>query len=207
MDSPRRFILFFLLLMLGVSSFLYIPRYLAERAQTAELANLISNPESGKTRSLEARTKSAGCISENSLPDHACTPGAVFGDISEDRVCTPGYSKTVRNVPQKLRKEVFAEYGVPYSQPRGSYEVDHLIPLALGGDNEIANLFPQPAEPPPGFREKDIVEIFLHEEVCAGRADLASSQWQIANDWLAIYKNLTAAQIEKIKNKYRNWSN
>jgi hypothetical protein len=38
-----------------------------------------------------------------------------------------------------LRRRVFR-------QPRGAYEVDHLIPLELGGDNVIANLWPEAAE-------------------------------------------------------------
>ena len=51
----------------------------------------------------------------------------------------PGYTTTVRNVPMKVRKQVFVEYGIPYAQHSG-YEVDHLISLQLGGSNDISNL-------------------------------------------------------------------
>jgi 5-methylcytosine-specific restriction endonuclease McrA len=32
-----------------------------------------------------------------------------------------------------------------YPQQHGAFEVDHLIPLELGGDNVIANLWPEAA--------------------------------------------------------------
>ena len=106
-----------------------------------------------------------------------------------------------------MRKKVFAEYGVDYPVPRGAYEVDHLIPLTLGGNNDIANLFPQPAEPAPGFREKDLVEVYLHEEVCNSRVAVSIAQERIAEDWLAIYNNLSADDISHLKKTYHNWSN
>ena len=33
-------------------------------------------------------------------------------------------------------------------------EIDHIIPLELGGSNDIANLFPEPGAGAAGFREK-----------------------------------------------------
>jgi hypothetical protein len=109
-------------------------------------------------------------------------------------------------VSAKLKKQLYAEYGLT-PQPRGTYEVDHIIPLAIGGDNDIANLFPESALPKPGFKEKDLVEIYLQQEVCAGRADLAVSQYQIATDWTVIYNNLLPEQITELKNRFSNWSN
>lgn len=150
----------------------------------------------------DARIKSKDCKAKNNLPDHECTPGAIFENATVDQICVPGYTKTVRNVSTKLRKEVYAEYGVTYPQPRGAYEVDHLIPLAIGGSNDIANLFLEPAKPAPGFHEKDIVEIYLQQEICAHRVALSVAQQQIANDWVKIYNNLIPEQILTIKKKY-----
>jgi hypothetical protein len=48
----------------------------------------------------------------------------------------------VRNVPAKMKREVYEEYGVT-SHGRGDYEVDHLIPLELGSSNSIKNLWPE----------------------------------------------------------------
>ncbi len=95
----------------------------------------------------------------------------------------------MRNVPAALKHEVYSEYGI-YHHERGEYEVDHYIPLELGGSNDIANLFPEAAEPKPGFHEKDKVENYLHAEVCAGRIPLDEAQKKIAFNWLEIYKQI-----------------
>lgn len=139
------------------------------------------------------RTKSSGCQVNGPLPDQACTPGAIFPDVTKEQVCTPGYSKSVRNVPQSVKDDVYAEYGVKTHKP-GQYEVDHLIPLELGGSNDIANLFPEAAEPRPGFHEKDRVEDYLHDQVCEGKMSLREAQRQIATDWTKVYHQMTSGQ-------------
>ena len=156
---------------------------------------------------LDERSKSANCHVLGPLPDPECTPGAIFPNATIAEICVSGYSKRVRNVSTSLKKRVYAQYGIQYPQKTGTYETDHLIPLAIGGNNDIANLFPEAAEPKPGFKEKDVVEVFLQQEVCAGRADLATAQKQIATDWLAVYEVLTPEQISAIRTKYSNWSN
>lgn len=163
-------------------------------------------PSKTRTLKLGERTKTKNCEVRGPLPDPACSPGSFFADATPDKFCVSGYTKTVRSVSAKLKKQVYAEYGLT-PQPRGTYEVDHIIPLAIGGDNSIANLFPESAVPNPGFKEKDLVEVYLQQEVCAGRADLAVSQYQIATDWTVIYNNLLPEQITELKNKVRNWAN
>jgi hypothetical protein len=143
----------------------------------------------GSVPALGHRTKTSGCVSTNGLPDPACTPGAVFPDATVDQICTPGYSSSVRNVPQGVKDQVYAEYGIPSHEP-GQYEVDHLISLELGGSNDISNLWPEPADPRPGFHEKDKVENYLHDEICAGRISLQQAQYQIATNWYAVYQTL-----------------
>lgn len=101
----------------------------------------------------------------------------------------PLYTKKVRRVPESLRRQVRDAYGVTH-QDKGEYEMDHLIPLELGGSNDIANLFPEPAEPRPGYHEKDRLENYLHREVCSGRMDLKKAQVMIANDWVSVYRQM-----------------
>lgn len=135
------------------------------------------------------RTKTSGCISRNSLPDPACTPGAVFPDATAKQICVPGYSSSVRDVSTFTKDRVYAEYGIRSHSP-GEYEVDHLISLELGGSNAIANLWPEPAEPRPGFHEKDQVENYLHDQICSGAMALTVAQTKIANNWLAVFNEI-----------------
>jgi predicted N-acetyltransferase YhbS len=96
----------------------------------------------------------------------------------------------VRNVPFAEKQAVYAEYGITSHQP-GQYEVDHLISLELGGSNSVQNLWPEAAEPRPGFHEKDQVENYLHQLVCSGRLDLETAQAEIRDDWLQVYVAMT----------------
>jgi len=75
------------------------------------------------------------------LPDAKLTPGDTFNVTAED-VCVPGYAKKARAVPVWLKRQAYAEYGVTQYKT-GDSEVDHLIPLSLGGSNSIRNLWPQ----------------------------------------------------------------
>ncbi len=138
---------------------------------------------------LGTRTKTSGCVSQNALPDPACTPGAILPDATKDQICVSGYASTTRNVPTSEKDKVYAEYGI-VSHTAGQYEVDHLISLELGGSNGIANLWPEPADPRPGFHEKDKVENYLHQQVCAGAMTLQQAQYQIAHDWMGVYNSM-----------------
>ncbi len=72
-------------------------------------------------------------------PNPVLTPGDVF-DVDAATICVSGYSSSVRDVPLLEKKQVYVEYGVSYPQPTGAYEVDHFIPLEIGGSNDIKNL-------------------------------------------------------------------
>jgi hypothetical protein len=101
-----------------------------------------------------------------------------------------GYTRTVRNVPFSEKDQVYAEYGITH-HTAGEFEIDHLVPLELGGSNDIANLWPEAASPTPGFHEKDQVENYLHDQVCSGAMSLKDAQKQIATNWLAVYNRMT----------------
>jgi hypothetical protein len=84
---------------------------------------------------------------------------------------------------------VYAEYGI-VERSQGEYEVDHLVPLELGGSNDIANLWPESAAPPRGFHEKDVVENHLHDQVCGGSMSLLDAQRAIATNWIDVYERV-----------------
>src|SRR5438067_4905093 len=119
----------------------------------APVANSQSAPTAdGATpdRPFGPRTKDSGCAVHDGLPDRARTPGAIFPDMTAEQVCQRGYSSSVRNVPAELSREVYREYGI-VERTTGEFEVDHYLPLELAGSNDIANLWPEAAEPRPGF--------------------------------------------------------
>jgi hypothetical protein len=120
-------------------------------------------------------------------PDPRLTPGDTLA-VDSIQLCVPGYSRSVRNVPPELKAAVYTEYGILDHRP-GDYEIDHLIPLSLGGSNDIKNLWPESTRTAPwNSFVKDQLEEKLHELVCAGRLDLPTAQREIATDWIAAYR-------------------
>jgi hypothetical protein len=126
-------------------------------------------------------TKQTDCHARGLLPDAACTPGAVE-TTSLAVVCGSG-TRGRRDVNRVTKRRVFEAYGLAPHQPPGAYEIDHLVPLGLGGSNEVANLWPEPAS---GFHDKDRVEDTLHRRVCSGAMRLDAAQEAIATDWTAL---------------------
>ena len=99
-----------------------------------------------------------------------------------------GYTKKMRNVPAQMKREVYREYGIT-SHGSGDYEVDHLIPLELGGSNSIKNLWPESHRTSPwNAQVKDRLKSKLHELVCSGQLDLKTAQQAIASNCIEAYK-------------------
>jgi len=182
----------------------YLFTHRLEIARESQLASLLGGEE--KTLHFNERTKFSDCETREPLPDPDCTPGAIFPDATIDEICVSGYSAKVRDVSISLKKKVFADYGIEYPVPFGSYEVDHLVPLSIGGSNDVANLWPKAADPVLGFFEKNVVANYLREEVCGGKISLGAAQEQIAKDWTLIYKNIDPRRAKELKIRYPNWA-
>ena len=107
-------------------------------------------------------------------------------------MCVPGYAKKVRAVPAWLKRQAYAEYEITQYKT-GDYEVDHLIPLSLGGSNSIRNLWPQSTKTAPwNSYVKDALERKLHKLVCADQLDLKTAQSEIASNWIEAYQKYVA---------------
>jgi hypothetical protein len=122
----------------------------------------------------------------NTRPDSTLTPGDAL-PVTAEQVCKPGYSKSVRYVRGETKDRVFRRYGI--EPQRGKYEIDHLIPLGLGGSNDIKNLWPESHESQPWNADvKDKLERRLHTLVCNGKLGLEEAQQAIASDWIAAFQ-------------------
>ena len=120
------------------------------------------------------------------LPDARLTPGATVL-VSRLAVCAEPDTKN-KAVPATLRKKVFDEYGIPGADP-AAYEVDYLVTPALGGADDIHNLWPHSYLATAwNARVKDELEDRLRDMVCDGSLDLTAAQREIATDWIAAYK-------------------
>lgn len=119
------------------------------------------------------------------LPDRRCTPGALNPAVTQatigSTICVKGWTATVRP-PVSWTSKVKTEMTRAYGRSTGSVgELDHLIPLELGGAPAArANLWFEPGSIP---NPKDRVENTLRAAVCAGSITLAQAQREIAPDW------------------------
>lgn len=126
------------------------------------------------------------------LPDPRCTPGGIDPAVTpaniHSTICTSGYTSTIRPPEEQTQTFKFDEAYPAYGIASGTAtELDHLVPLELGGDNSAANLWP---EVPPTPNPKDSVENALNAAVCSGRVTLASAQLAVAKDWLTAESQL-----------------
>jgi hypothetical protein len=121
------------------------------------------------------------------VPDARLTPGAAQF-ISIGQICTLESPAENSKISPDVKKMVFHEYGMD-GAPAQNYEVDHLITPALGGTDDIRNLWPEPyASTEWNAHVKDQLENRLHKLVCDGKLDLPTAQHDIASNWISAYQ-------------------
>lgn len=137
-------------------------------------------------------------------PDMMLTPGSIDPTLTPEHICSHSTSER-RSVNTALKKQVFAAYNIPFEN-RNDYEVDHFIPLALGGVNTCenkptCNLWPEPHQKsfleiaPWGSETKDRLELRLYKMMCAGQISLHEAQVAISTDWEAAYRQYVAEPL------------
>jgi hypothetical protein len=139
------------------------------------------------------------CISANGLPDRKCTPGATNPDVTQATIsitiCVSGYAAQIRpaaTYTNSLKVDHMRAYGLADQAP-GDFEEDHLIALELGGHpRDPHNLWPERLAGGIGALEKDRLENWAHDQVCAGRMQLAQAQQWMADDWIDFYHLMLA---------------
>jgi Putative zinc-finger len=131
-------------------------------------------------------TRPAAGVVAVTVPNPSLTPGATVL-LNREEICKET-SANNKAVPVGLQRQVFNEYGIPAAEPR-AYEVDYLITPALGGADDIHNLWPQSSSATVwNAQVKDALEDHLRELVCEGDLDLATAQREIATNWIEAYK-------------------
>jgi len=132
------------------------------------------------------------------LPNPSITPGATL-KVSKDDLCGPTRKEAEGNIPISLKTKVFQLYKIR-TEATAPQNIDHLIPISLGGSNAIENLWPQPLSGEWNYNQKNQLERKLHRMVCKGELDLATAQRDISTDWVSAYKKYVAEpRQQKIK--------
>lgn len=119
------------------------------------------------------------------LPDRGLTPGDA-AEVTAADICKVEYENPDSDVPTVLKHRVYTRYRV--SRYEVGYNVDHLVPVKLGGTNSIENLWPQPLSGEWGWQRKNALEHRLRKLVCGGSLRLEQAQQEIATDWISAFK-------------------
>ena len=129
------------------------------------------------------------------VPDPRCTPGGVDPSVTAETLRDRHWrTGCIRNCQTSEAEKHVAYTWYNLRRPRansGDYQVcelDHLVPLELGGADGMGNIWPECG--PNGavledryFKMKDRVENYLAEMVKVGRIPLNSAQRGIAANW------------------------
>jgi len=119
------------------------------------------------------------------LPDPSCTPGAFNPTVSAKVFGAQKFTtKCIRDcITDSAQKHTM--YAAYHVNQNSSCELDHLVPLEMGGADSLDNIWPQCGKAPNGKNYKDIkdvVENYLSIEILMG-LDIDAARKGIASDW------------------------
>ncbi len=143
-------------------------------------------------------TDRAGRLPPPDVPG-ATDPAITQGNIAAT-ICRPGYSRSARppyavTGPLKRRMMDAQHPGESMS----AYELDHLIPISLGGAPlDARDLWLQPRQGQANAGDKNVLAYVLWRLVCTGQVPLKVAQDDIRHDWTRAYQvYATPANIQK----------
>jgi len=119
------------------------------------------------------------CVAASGATAFAPPPGSFDRSVTVAQICTLGYARRHRLVPYRVRDVVYNRYGLRRGARHG-YVIDHLVPLELGGRNDVANLWAQTRAE---ARRKDREENRLHDAVCGGAQSLDAARAELLRRW------------------------
>jgi hypothetical protein len=143
-----------------------------------------------------------GCIAKSAdqPPNLPGISGAVDPNVSPSNVdttiCVSGYARSVRpaySITGSIKRRLMRAQH-PGERFAG-YELDHLVPLSLGGaPANPDNLWLEPWTGPMNATEKDALEFVLWRLVCSHEVALRTAQRAIAENWIEAYRRYATPQ-------------
>jgi hypothetical protein len=119
------------------------------------------------------------CIAQVTNPE-------VTQENIKQTICVPGWTKTIRpptSYTNRIKVEL-VQATTDATDAVEDYELDHIIPLAVGGHPTSSdNLALQLWDGPDGAHAKDVVEVRMKRLVCLGKISLAKAQACFINGW------------------------
>ena len=127
------------------------------------------------------------------LPSSFLTPGDAK-KVTREQICVPGYLASIKATRESVKEEAFSRYGL--RDGKSTTEVlDHLIPVELGGTDNVENLWPEPAKGEWNATQKDALEQKLLAMVCDGTMTVKQAQGAIKKNWVAAYTQYVNAPV------------
>lgn len=129
------------------------------------------------------------------VPDPHCTPGGIDPSVTTDVLSNPDWrTRCIRDceTSESEKHVTYRWYGIRAPRRNSGNnqvcELDHLVPLELGGADGLGNIWPECGPDATAlqnryFKVKDRVENYLADEVKAGHMPLQDAQRGIASDW------------------------
>ena len=114
----------------------------------------------------------------------------------DQTICVPAYTASVRpatSYTNGVKAMLLRESGTDGADA-SKYELDHVIPLAVGGQpRNIKNLMLQAWDGKDGAKKKDRLERRLQQLVCSRLLGLRDAQAATWTDWRAAYRHYVQA--------------
>jgi hypothetical protein len=141
---------------------------------------------------LSAATLAAPARVSAQLPDSRKSPGDT-ATSKREQVCASDFAASIKPVPGWASNRALAGYGI---RPETfSSELDHVVPLVLGGSNSPDNLYPFHPNGAFTLVAKQTLAAKLRDLVCAGNMSLKEAQNAFRKDWTKEYQRLMNVQI------------
>ena len=119
---------------------------------------------------------------QTGLPSSFLTPGD-SKKVTKEQICAPGYAASLKATKESAKEEAFSRYGLRDGVSKTSV-LNHLIPIELGGTDNVENLWPEPMKGDWNATQKDALEQKLLGMVCDGSLTVKQAQNAIKKNWV-----------------------